>query len=405
MNINKSLKLNEVCYDIRGPILDKVQELEKSGNLITKLNIGDPAQWGFEPPDEIVKDIVSNLPLAQGYSDSQGLFSARKAIMQHYQQSGMQNLKIEDIFLGNGVSELIVMAVQALLNDSDEVLIPSPDYPLWTAAVNLSGGKSIHYFCDESMNWLPDIDDLRSKITSRTKAIVIINPNNPTGAVYPPSSLKQIIEVARENKLVIFSDEIYDKILFDATEHTPAALLANDIVIVTFNGLSKAYRIPGYRSGWMVISGAKSSARDYIDGLKILAAMRLSSNVPGQLAIQTSLGGHQSIIELTSANGRLTLQRDHFYKGITNIPGISCVKPKGAFYLFPKLEPKQFSIFNDEKLIMDLLINQKILLVQGTAFNCNDTNHFRIVFLPHVDQIRTVIPKIDKFFKNYKQNR
>ena len=403
MQLMKSDKLKDVCYDIRGPVLAAARRLEEEGFRVAKLNIGDPAPWGFEAPEEIVHDVIVNLSQGQGYSESQGLFSARKAVMQHYQALGVPRVQIEDIFLGNGVSELITMAMHGLLNDGDEVLIPAPDYPLWTAAVNLAGGRAVHYLCDEESDWAPDTADIASKITTRTRAIVVINPNNPTGAVYPRECLEQIVALAREHRLVLFADEIYDKIVYDGVRHTPLALLADDILIATFNGLSKTYRVPGYRSGWMLLSGAKHAARDYIEGLGILAAMRLSANVPGQLAIQTSLGGFQSINHLTAPGGRLTLQRDALYDALTTIPGISCVKPRGAFYLFPKVDTDRFGILDDERLILDLLMEEKVLLVQGTAFGWIRPDHFRVVFLPRIDQITEVTDRLRHFFGHYEQ--
>ena len=403
MQIMKSDKLKDVCYDIRGPVLAASRRLEEEGFRVAKLNIGDPAPWGFEAPEEIVHDVIVNLTHGQGYSESQGLFSARKAVMQHYQASGVPRVQIDDIFLGNGVSELITMALQGLLNNGDEVLVPAPDYPLWTAAVNLAGGRVVHYLCDEESDWAPDIADLSSKVTTRTRAIVVINPNNPTGAVYPRACLEQIVALAREHRLVLFADEIYDKIVYDGVRHTPLALLADDILIATFNGLSKTYRVPGFRSGWMLLSGAKHGARDYIEGLGILAAMRLGPNVPGQLAIQTSLGGFQSINQLTAPNGRLAVQRDTFYEDLTSIPGISCVKPKGAFYLFPKVDTDRFGILDDERLILDLLMEEQVLLVQGTAFGWIRPDHFRVVFLPRLDQLTEVADKLRHFFRSYEQ--
>jgi alanine-synthesizing transaminase len=403
MQLMKSDKLKDVCYDIRGPVLAAARRLEEEGFRVAKLNIGDPAPWGFEAPEEIVHDVIVNLSHGQGYSESQGLFSARKAVMQHYQALGVARVQIDDIFLGNGVSELITMAMHGLLNDGDEVLIPAPDYPLWTAAVNLAGGRAVHYLCDEESDWAPDTADMASKINTRTRAIVVINPNNPTGAVYPRECLEQIVALAREHRLVLFADEIYDKIIYDGVTHTPLATLADDLLIATFNGLSKTYRVPGYRSGWMLLSGAKHAARDYIEGLGILAAMRLSSNVPGQLAIQTSLGGFQSINQLTAPRGRLTVQRDAFYEALTAIPGITCTRPQGAFYLFPKLDAERFGVVDDERLILDLLMAEKVLLVHGTAFGWHRPDHFRVVFLPRVDEIAAVAQKLDHFFRGYVQ--
>ncbi len=401
--LKKSLKLDSVCYDIRGPAHREARRLEEEGHKILKLNIGNPAPFGFEAPEEIVQDMIHNVPLSQGYSDSRGLFSGRKAVMHYSQQKGVANVDINSIYLGNGASELIVMSMQALINNGDEVLIPAPDYPLWTAAVSLSGGNPIHYMCDEESDWYPDIDDIKSKITSNTRGIVIINPNNPTGAVYPKEVLESIIEVARENDLVIFSDEIYDKILYDEAVHISTASLCDDVLCITYNGLSKAYRVAGFRAGWMVISGDKSHARDYIEGIELLASMRLCSNVPGQHAIQTALGGYQSINELIVPGGRLRLQRDLAHEMLSAIPGISCVKPKGAMYLFAKMDQKKYNIQDDEKMVLDLLKQEQILIVQGSAFNWPDTDHFRIVFLPHLDQLTKAMHLLERFFSGYKQ--
>ncbi len=397
--IKQSDKLNKVCYDIRGPVLEEAKRLEEDGHRILKLNIGNPAAFGFEAPDEIIQDVIRNLSNAQGYSDSKGLFSARKAIMQECQQMGINGVDIDDIYLGNGVSELIVMAMQALLNNGDEVLIPAPDYPLWTAAVSLSGGTPLHYVCDEGADWFPDIKDIESKITSQTKAIVIINPNNPTGAVYSKEVLEEIIRVARKHQLVIFSDEIYSKILYDEAVHIPIASLCDDLLIATFNGLSKSYRLAGFRSGWMILSGAKDKAENYIEGLEILSNMRLCANVPAQFAVQTALGGYQSINELILPGGRLREQRDMAWDLITQIPGVSCVKPKGAIYMFPRLDPEVYAVKDDAKFVFDLLEKEKILLVQGSAFNIEDNSHFRIVFLPTVDVLQQAITKIDNFLR------
>jgi alanine-synthesizing transaminase len=401
--IGQSDKLAKVCYDIRGPVLEVAKQLEEDGNRILKLNIGNPAPFGFDAPDEILQDVIRNLNNAQGYSDSKGLFSARKAIMQECQQIGIDGVDIEDIYLGNGVSELIVMSMQALLNNNDEVLVPAPDYPLWTAAVSLAGGNPVHYVCDESADWYPDIDDIESKITSRTRAIVLINPNNPTGAVYSPDILQDIIRIARKHQLIIFSDEIYSKILYDDAVHTPIASLCDDLFIVTFNGLSKSYRLAGFRSGWMILSGAREAASKYIEGLEILSNMRLCSNVPAQFAVQTALGGYQSINELILPGGRLREQRDAVYNLLTDIPGVSCVKPKGAIYMFPKLDPVMYPIADDEKFVLELLEKEKILLVQGSAFNINDTQHLRIVFLPTVDVLQQAVAKIERFLGKWAQ--
>ena len=402
-SIVRSNKLDNVCYDIRGPVLKQAMKLEDEGQRILKLNIGNPAQFGFEAPEEVLMDVIKNLPNSQGYCDSKGLFSARKAVMQHYQAKGLLSLDTDDIYIGNGVSELIVMAMQSLLNNGDEILVPAPDYPLWTAAANLSGGKAVHYICDEESNWFPDIDDIKSKITSRTKGIVLINPNNPTGAVYSKDLLEQIVELARQHNLIVFSDEIYSKIVYDDAVHIPLATLADDILIVTFDGLSKAYRVCGFRVGWMMISGAKKQARDYISGIEILASMRLCANVPMQHAIQTSLGGYQSINELTVPGGRLYDQTQTAWKLLNDIPGISCTKPNGALYLFPKLDQKRFNIKDDQRFAMDLLVEEKILIVQGTGFNWHKPDHFRIVCLPRVDEMAIAIKKIAHFLDGYSQ--
>lgn len=402
--IRKSNKLINVCYDIRGPVLQEAKRLEEEGHRILKLNIGNPAPWGLDAPEEVIQDVIYNLPASQGYCDSKGLFSARKAVMQECQRNGIRNVGIEDIYIGNGVSELIVMAMQGLLNDTDEMLIPAPDYPLWTAAVSLSGGNPIHYRCDEQSDWAPDIEDIRSKITERTRGIVIINPNNPTGAVYPEEVLKQIIELAREKNLIIFADEIYDKILYDGAQHVSiASLTDDDVLCITFNGLSKTYRAAGFRSGWMIVSGPRHQARDYIEGLDMLASMRLCSNVPTQHAIQTSLGGYQSINELTCPGGRLYEQRNLAWEMLNDIPGVTCTKPAGALYLFPKLDAKKYSIKNDEKMALDLLQQQKVLIVQGSGFNMPDTQHFRLVFLPREDELADAIERIGAFLRNYEQ--
>ncbi|MCE2595365.1 pyridoxal phosphate-dependent aminotransferase [Motilimonas cestriensis] len=402
-SINKSQKLDNVCYDIRGPVLKHAKRLEDEGHKVLKLNIGNPAPFGFEAPDEIVMDVLQNLPQSQGYCDSKGLFSARKAVVQFYQQQGMKNVDVDDIYMGNGVSELIVMAMQALLNNGDELLVPSPDYPLWTAAVTLAGGHPVHYICDEEANWFPDLDDIKSKISPRTKAIVLINPNNPTGAVYSRELLEQVLQIAREHNLVVFADEIYSKIIYDDAEHIPLCTLADDLLIVTFNGLSKAYRVCGFRVGWMMISGAKTQAKDYISGLDMLASMRLCSNVPMQHAVQTALGGYQSINELIVPGGRLYEQREVAWRLINDIPGLSCTKPDGAMYLFPKLDQKKFNIKDDQQFVLDLLLKEKILLVQGTGFNWHKPDHFRLVFLPNVVDLETAISRMARFLDSYKQ--
>jgi alanine-synthesizing transaminase len=395
----KSQKLHGVCYDIRGPVLDHANWLEAEGHKIIKLNIGNPAAFGFEAPDEIIHDVIHNLREAQGYCHSKGLFSARKAIMQRYQLEGILNVDVEDIILGNGVSELIVMALQALLNAGDEVLIPSPDYPLWTAATSLSGGTPIHYRCDEANEWQPDLDDIQNKITANTRGIVVINPNNPTGAVYSEDTLRQIVALAQQHNLVIFADEIYDRILYDDTVHTPLAKLAREALCVTFNGLSKTYRLAGFRSGWMLLSGAKHRAESYIEGLEMLASMRLCANVPAMLAVQTALGGYQSINDLILPGGRLKEQRDLAYELLTAIPGVSCVKPKAAMYLFPRLDPEIYPIADDEDMVLQLLQEERMLLVQGTAFNWADKQHFRMVFLPDRDHLIDAIGRFSRFLE------
>jgi len=401
--VRQSQKLASVCYDIRGPVLEEAKRLEEEGHRILKLNIGNPSAFGFDAPDEILQDVILNLPNAQGYSDSKGLFSARKAIMQECQRLGIGNVEISDIYLGNGVSELISMAMQALLNNGDEVLIPAPDYPLWTASVSLSGGKPVHYHCDETADWQPDIADIESKINKNTKAMVIINPNNPTGAVYGRQVLLEMIELARKHNLVIFSDEIYSKIIYEDAEHIPLASLCEDLLVVTFNGLSKAYRLAGFRTGWMILSGNKLCASNYIEGLDILTNMRLCANVPGQFAVQTALGGYQSINELILPGGRLREQRDRAWELLTRIPGITCVKPKGAIYMFPKLDPDFYPVKHDTQLILELLDEEKILLVQGSAFNIQDNNHFRLVFLPRVDVLEKAAASIESFLSRRRQ--
>jgi len=403
MQFSKSNKLANVCYDIRGPVLKHAQRLEDEGQRILKLNIGNPAPFGFEAPEEILQDVIRNLSTAQGYSDSKGLFSARKAIMQYYQKMHVEGVGIEDIYLGNGVSELIVIALQALLNNNDEVLIPAPDYPLWTAATSLAGGKPVHYLCDEQAGWFPDIDDMRSKITANTKAIVLINPNNPTGAVYSREVLLDIVELARQHNLVIMADEIYDKILYDDAQHVCVASLATDVLCLTFNGLSKSYRVAGFRSGWVMVSGPKHNARSYIEGLDILSNMRLCANVPAQHAIQTALGGYQSINDLIKPGGRLLEQRNRAWELLNDIPGVSCVKPMGALYAFPKIDPKICPIHNDEKFVLDLLLSEKLLVVQGTAFNWPWPDHFRVVTLPRVDDLELAMGRIANFLKTYRQ--
>jgi alanine-synthesizing transaminase len=399
----KSNKLNNVCYDIRGPVLELAQQMEEAGQKIIKLNIGNVGVFGFDPPEEIQQDMIRNLANAAPYSDSKGIFGARKAIMQYCQEKNIQGVGLEDIYTGNGVSELIVMSMNGLLNDGDEVLVPMPDYPLWTAAVSLSSGTPIHYICDEENAWEPSIQDIRSKITAKTKALVLINPNNPTGAVYSIKTLQAMIDIAREFGLILFADEIYDKTLYDGAKHTSIAALSNDVLTITFNGLSKNYRACGYRAGWMIVSGDKTVAKDYIEGLNMLSSMRLCANVPGQWAIQTALGGYQSINDLVGENGRLKRQRDLSYELITQIPGVSCVKPLSALYLFPKLDPKIYPITNDQDFIAELLKEEKVLLVQGSGFNWNKPDHFRLVFLPNEDVLREAIRRIARFLKKYRE--
>ena len=403
-SVLKSKKLDNVCYDIRGPVLAHAKKMEEEGHRIIKLNIGNPAAFGFEAPDEITQDVIRNMAKASGYTESHGFFEPRKAIMHYTQQKSIKNVDVDDIIIGNGVSELIVMVMQGLINNDDEVLIPKPDYPLWTASVTLAGGKPVHYVCDEGANWFPDPNDIKAKITDKTKAIVVINPNNPTGALYSDELLKEIIEIARQNNLIIFADEIYDKVLYDRHQHTSIASLAEDVLFVTLNGLSKNYRACGYRSGWLVFSGAKDKAKDYMEGLNMLASMRLCANVPGQLAIQTALGGYQSINDLVAPSGRLFKQREIAYDGLTSIPGVSCVKPLAAMYLFLKLDPKLYNIDDDQKFILDLLIDKKVLVVQGSGFNWDDNNHLRIVFLPNEDELKEAIKRVDKYLAQKRRN-
>lgn len=399
----KSKKLDNVCYDIRGPVLAHAKKMEEEGHRIIKLNIGNPAEFGFEAPDEITQDVVRNINKSSGYTESYGLFEPRKAIMHYTQQKSIKNVEVDDIILGNGVSELIVMAMQGLINNDDEVLIPKPDYPLWTAAATLAGGRPVHYTCDESANWFPDINDIKSKITSKTRAILVINPNNPTGALYSDELLEQIIEVARINNLIVFADEIYDKVLYDENEHTSIASLADDILFVTLNGLSKNYRACGYRAGWLVVSGNKIQGKDYLEGLNILASMRLCANVPGQLAIQTALGGYQSINDLVSSSGRLFKQRALAYEMITNIPGVTCVKPAAAMYLFFRLDPKIYPIKDDQEFVLDVLKKKKVLMVQGSGFNWHDHNHIRMVFLPNEDELKIAIDRFSEYLTDYRK--
>ena len=401
--ILKSSKLANVAYDIRGPVLEKARQMEEEGHKLIRLNIGNVAEFGLEPPDEIVQDMIRNLPHAAGYTDSKGLFAPRKAVVHRTQQQGVRGVALEDVYLGNGVSELITMSMNALLNDGDEVLIPSPDYPLYTAVVGLSSGTPVHYICDESSDWMPDVADMERKITPRTKGIIVINPNNPTGALYPESVLLQIIDVARRHQLVIFADEIYDKTLYDGAKHTSISSLADDVFFVTYNGLSKNYRSCGYRAGWMVVSGEKRHARDYIEGLNMLASLRLCANTPGQLAIQTALGGYQSIDDLVAPTGRLCRQRDLAYKLLSDIPGVSVVKPKAALYMFPKLDRKMYPIDDDQQFAYELLAEQKVLIVQGTGFNWATPDHFRIVFLPNSDDLTEAITRIARFLEHYRK--
>ena len=401
--LKQSKKLADVCYDIRGPVLEEAKRLEDDGHRILKLNIGNPAPFGFEAPDEILVDMIAQLPSAQGYSDSKGIISARRAVTQYYRLKGVEGVGTEDVYLGTGVSELIVMAMQAMLDNGDEVLIPAPDYPLWTAATALAGGTPVHYLCDESEGWIPDLADMAAKITPRTKAIVVINPNNPTGAVYPDHVLRGIIALAREHELVLMADEIYDKILYDDATHTALASLAPDVFCLNFNGLSKAYRVAGFRSGWLALSGPKHHARSFIQGLNILANMRLCANVPAQHAIATALGGYQSITELILPGGRLLAQRNLAWELINSIPGVTCTKPGGALYLFPRLDPEVHEIHDDERFALDLVRQAKILVVQGTGFNWPRPDHFRIVTLPHVQELEEAIGRIGNFLASYRQ--
>jgi alanine-synthesizing transaminase len=401
--IAKSAKLANVCYDIRGPVLARAKQMEDEGHRIIKLNIGNLGAFGFDSPEEIQQDMIRNLPNASGYTDSKGIFAARKAVMHYTQQKGIKGVGIEDIYLGNGSSELIVMSMNALLNSGDEVLVPAPDYPLWTAAVSLSGGTPRHYLCDEANGWLPDPDDIRAKITPNTRALVVINPNNPTGALYPDDLLKELIEIARTHDLILYADEMYDKMLYDGEKHTALASLSEDVLTISFNGLSKNYRSCGYRSGWMVVSGEKRPAADYIEGLDMLASMRLCANAPGQYAIQTALGGYQSINDLIAPGGRLCRQRDVAYELINSIPGVSCVKPKATLYMFPRLDPKIYPIDDDQEFILELLQEQRVLLVQGTGFNWPHPDHFRIVFLPHEDDLREAIGRVARFLEGYRK--
>ncbi len=400
--IQKSAKLANVCYDIRGPIMDRARQMEEEGQKIIKLNIGNLAVFGFDAPEEIQQDMIRNLPNSSGYSDSKGIFSARKAVMHETQKQDIKGVTLDDIYLGNGASELIVMATNALLDNGDELLLPAPDYPLWTAAASLSGGTPVHYRCDEANGWMPNLDDIRAKITPRTKGIVVINPNNPTGALYADALLLEIVTIAREHGLVIFADEVYDKVLYDGVKHTALGSLSNDVLTLTFNSLSKSYRSCGYRAGWMVVSGDKRPAKDYIEGLNMLSNMRLCANVPGQYAIQTALGGYQSIDDLVCEGGRLRRQRDLAYSLITAIPGVTCVKPSAALYMFPRLDPKIYPIEDDQQFFLELLQETRVMLVQGSGFNWSAPDHFRIVFLPHEDDLREAIARVAYFLETYR---
>lgn len=399
----KSSKLDHVCYDVRGPVLDEANRMQADGIDVLKLNIGNPAPFGFSAPEEVITDMISTLRSAQGYSDSHGIFAARKAIMQYAQTKNIPNVSMEHIYTGNGVSELINLVTQGLIDNGDEILVPSPDYPLWTGCVTLAGGKAVHYICDEQSEWYPDIEDMRSKITDKTKAIVIINPNNPTGAVYPKEVLEQIVELAREHELMIFSDEIYDRLVMDGIEHTSIASLAPDLFCITLNGLSKSHMIAGFRCGWMILSGAKEKAKDYIEGLNMLSNMRLCSNVPAQCIVQTALGGHQSVKNYLVPGGRIYEQREFIYNAINDIPGLSAVKPKAAFYIFPKMDMKKFNILDDEKFVLDLLKEKKVLLTHGRGFNWAEPDHFRIVYLPNIEQLKDATGKIADFLSGYHQ--
>ncbi|MDA0227955.1 MAG: pyridoxal phosphate-dependent aminotransferase [Proteobacteria bacterium] len=403
--IAKSTKLANVCYDIRGPVLDKARAMEEEGQKIIKLNIGNLAVFGLEPPDEIVQDMIRNLPSAGGYTDSKGLFAPRKAVVHYCQQKRIAGVSVDDVYLGNGASELITMSMNALLNAGDEILVPAPDYPLWTASVSLSGGTPVHYMCDEAADWTPDLADIERKISPRTRGLVIINPNNPTGALYSDQVLQGLVALARKHGLIVFADEIYDKTLYDGAQHTSVASLAEDVLFVTFNGLSKNYRSCGYRAGWMVVSGDKRLAGDYIEGLTMLASMRLCANTPGQLAIQTALGGYQSIDDLVAPSGRLCRQRDLAYNMLSAIPGVSVVKPKAALYMFPRLDPKVYPIADDQQFACDLLEQERVLVVQGSGFNYPTPDHFRLVFLPHEDDLTEAIGRIERFLDRARQGK
>ena len=399
----KSSKLDHVCYDVRGPVLDEANRMQADGIDVLKLNIGNPAPFGFSAPEEVITDMISTLRSAQGYSDSHGIFAARKAIMQYAQTKNIPNVSMEHIYTGNGVSELINLVTQGLIDNGDEILVPSPDYPLWTGCVTLAGGKAVHYICDEQSEWYPDIEDMRSKITDKTKAIVIINPNNPTGAVYPKEVLEQIVELAREHELMIFSDEIYDRLVMDGIEHTSIASLAPDLFCITLNGLSKSHMIAGFRCGWMILSGAKEKAKDYIEGLNMLSNMRLCSNVPAQCIVQTALGGHQSVKNYLVPGGRIYEQREVIYKLLNDIPGVSAKKPKAAFYIFPKLDVEKFNIYDDEKFALDLLREKRILIVHGGGFNWGQPDHFRVVYLPRIADLEKATKKLGEFLDGYHQ--
>jgi alanine-synthesizing transaminase len=401
VELTQSRKLTDVCYDIRGPVLDEAKRLEESGHKVIKLNIGNPAPFGFEAPEEIIVDVIRNLQASEGYCDSQGLLSARTAVVQHYQLQGIDIAEPDDVWLGNGVSELIQQALQAMLDDGDEVLIPSPDYPLWTAATSLAGGRPVHYRCSEEAGWLPDLDEMTAKVTERTKAIVVINPNNPTGAVYPPSTLRGIADLAQRHGLVVMADEIYDKVLYDDAVHTTFGRIAPDVFTLTFNGLSKAYRLAGFRSGWMVVTGPRAHASSYLEGISVLANMRLCANVPAQHAIQTALGGRQSIRDLVLPGGRLREQRDTALAALREIPGVTCVTPKGALYVFPRLDPDVYPIRDDQQFVFDLLRAQHVLLVQGSGFNWPETDHLRIVTLPRSDDLAEAIGRLGAFLSTY----
>lgn len=402
-NFEKSNKLNGVSYDVRGPVLEEADRMHEEGIRILKLNTGNPAPFGFDAPNEVIRDMITNVRNSEGYSDSKGIFSARKAIEQYCQVKGFPNVTINDIYTGNGVSELISMCMQGLLNNGDEVLVPMPDYPLWTASISLAGGNPVHYICDEQAEWYPDIDDIKSKVTTNTKAIVLINPNNPTGALYPKEILEQIVEIARQNELIIFSDEIYDRLVMDGLTHIPIATLAPDLFVVTLNGLSKSHRVAGFRCGWMVLSGNKKHVKGYIEGLNMLASMRLCSNVLSQQIIQTALGGYQSVDDLLLPGGRIYEQREYIYNAINDIPGLSAVKPKAAFYIFPKIDTARFNIYDDEKFVLDFLHEHHILLVHGGGFNWTQPDHFRIVYLPKMEDLKFTTSKMREFLSTYKQ--